>query len=487
MSGVLLAAWISSQALQWTFSIIYLLLLISTIIVVFLEDQREPSSTMAWLLVLIFLPAIGLVLYYVFGQTPRIKREEPFSYDDFRYQIAADFAPDKDPNPAFEDHSDKILPAYLPLVKLLSQRNDARVNYGSDIEVITSGQRKFQALYEDLENAKHHIHIEYFYFRKDATGKRVREILMRKASEGVEVRFIYENIANIDISPRYYYAMEKAGVQVVRFSKITLPWARRQLNFRDHRKIVVIDGKIGYTGGMNIGDEYAEKWRDTHLRILGQGVHALQSCFLYTWCCSGGKHVSSYSDYFPEVKTATNNLMQIVSESPASEWPYLLLAMVHIVSHTQKYIYIQTPYYLPSGSLLQALQTAALQGVDVRIMVPRKSDFVFMDYATHAYYDESLKAGIRIYEYQDCFIHAKSLVADDYLSVIGSANMDFRSLELSFEINAYMYDPNIAAKNKALFMEDMEHCKEVLYEAWKKRPWWQRIFESVMRLLSPLL
>lgn len=461
----------------------YLITIIGTILVVVTEN-RNPHKTLAWVLVLIFIPAIGLIFYYIFGENTRKKRKVNIRFEDFAADLYHDLI---DEGIKIEDHKSLLPEEAVSLANLLEQSYNSRLYYGSDIEIITSGERKFQALIEDLENAKHHIHMEYFNFNKDETGIKVKEILMRKASEGVRVRFIYENLANIGTLPRFYYEMRKSGVQVIPFTKITLPWSRRKLNYRNHRKIVVIDGKIGYTGGMNVGNEYAREWRDTHIRILGEGVYALQANFLFFWITSGGKPVSHYRDYFPATRKYSDNLIQIVPESPDAQWPYLLYATTDLVSNTNKYLYIQTPYYMPTEPVLQALQTAALKGVDVRIMLSRRSDFRFMDFASNSYYEESLKAGIRIYENQHRFIHAKTMVSDDFISVIGSANLDFRSLELSYEINTYIYDRELALLNKGIFIKDMEECKEILPEEWRKRPWWHKFLESVMKLFSPLL
>jgi cardiolipin synthase len=460
-------------------------LIIGTILIV-LSENRNPTKTTAWLLVLVFLPAVGLIVYFIFGQDSRNKKHKDTSYQDFTDELLSSLAENPD-ELDLKVYKEKVKKEYMTLVELVEQSDNSWMTYGNDIEIFTEGSRKFDALIEDMENAEHHIHMEYFYFRRDETGKKIKEILMRKASQGVEVRFIHENVANIAVRPRFYNEMKKAGVEVVTFTKSSLPWIRRQLNYRDHRKIVVIDGKTGYTGGMNIGNEYANEWRDTHLRIKGQAVSTLQSTFLYYFFCSGGRKIADYKPYFPPYKLYSENLMQIVPESPAMPWPYLLFSMIHLINITHRYIYIQTPYYLPCESLLEALQTAALRGVDVRIMLSHKSDFFFMDPAIHSYYEESLQAGIKIYERFDTFIHAKTLVADDYLSVIGSANMDLRSLEQSFEINSYIYDENIAAQNKRIFTQEMELCTELTLETWVKRPWYKKFIESVMRLFSPLM
>ena len=464
----------------------YLLLILGTVIVILTENSNS-SKTAAWIMVVIVLPGVGLLLYYVFGYSPRRTDRYWNNYLKFRDEFSK-LLPDELLDDLDGINARKAVKArFAKLTDLLHRSNDSTVIGGSEIEIIISGQRKLESLIEDIGNARHHIHFEYFYFRRDENCRRIRELLMQKAREGVKVRFIYENIANIDISPRYYNKMREAGVEVLPFTKTGLPWIRRQLNYRDHRKIVVIDGNIGYTGGMNIGDDYFVKWRDTHLRIEGHGVFGLQYNFMQAWFESGGSLPSEISPYFPFSPNTKGSLMQIVPDAPDSRWPFLQMGTVWIIENTRKYIYIQTPYYLPPENILQSLKTVALSGVDVRIMVSEKADFFFMDPATQSFYEESLRAGIRIYEMQEIFNHAKSIVSDDYISVIGSANLDSRSLELSFEINAFIYDEKIALENKAIFFDDMKKCREVKLEEWLKRPWYKKLAQSFMRFLSPLL
>jgi len=465
-------------------TVIYILLIIGTFYAILTEDTN-PTKTMAWLLVLLAVPAVGLILYYVFGYNPRRKQDSPTKYELFKMDFSSKMPQEYEKD--FDTHKDEVDPQYNTLVELLERSKNSQVWYGSDVEIITTGKRKFEALIEDLKNAKHHIHLEYFCFKNDKTGKIIKKILMQKAREGVEVRFIYENIANITINPRFYYDMRKAGVEVLAFSKASLSWIRRKLNNRDHRKIVVIDGMIGYTGGMNIGDEYHYIWRDTHMRIIGKGVYGLQYNFMHIWFESEGSLPDNLAPYFPPHKEYTDNLLQIVPETPTSKWPYLLLASANIVGRANRYIYIQTPYYLPPDPLLQTLKAAALGGVDVRVMVPQKADMAFMNPAIHSYYEECLLAGIRIYEYTKTFLHSKTMVVDDYVSVIGSTNMDLRSMEINFEINTYLYDPKIAKQNYDIFMEDMKNCREVNLDEWLDRPWIKRVIQSIMRLFSPVL
>ncbi len=459
--------------------IIYVVLVAGTILIV-ISENRNPIRTLSWVVVLILLPVIGLILFSFFGQDTRKMKHISLKY----YKRVK--------KKGFEslilDKNIRILPEYSTLISLLERSSDAFVLQGSKIEVITSGKRKFEALMEDLENAKHHIHIEYFIFNNDGTGKKIKEILMRKAVEGVEVRFLYDNVANWMVPTKFYNEMKQTGVQVSSFMKVSFRKFRSKINYRNHRKIVVIDGNIGYTGGMNIADDYAinPNWRDTHLRITGNGVHGLQSNFLIDWYSSGEQFIED-KQYFPHCQKYTSNLMQVATGSPVNPWRNLLQATSHIVMGAKKYLYIQTPYFLPTDSLFQALQTAALGGVDIRLMVSQKSDSAYVDPAAHSYYGDLLRSGMRIYEYQDKFIHSKTMVADNSISVIGSANMDFRSFESNFEINCYIYDPEIAVINKNIFLEDLKNCKEILLSEWLKRSKWKKFIESVMRLFSPLM
>jgi cardiolipin synthase len=282
--------------------------------------------------------------------------------------------------------------------------------------------------------------------------------------------------------------MKKSGVKIASLMDAKFVKLGEKLNYRNHRKVIVIDGITSYIGGMNISNNYFinPKWRDTHLRIQGQGTLGLQACFLIDWYSSGEPFLDDET-YFPAAKDYSQNLMQIATGGPYGLYHNLLQATINIIIRAKKYIYMQTPYFLPNESLFQALQMAALSGIDVRLMVSRKSDSSYVDPASRSYYADLLETGMKIYEMQDKFIHSKTLVIDDTLSVIGSANLDFRSFETNFEINCYLYDPQIALQNREIFLHDMELCKEIRYEEWIKRPKWKKFFESVMRLFAPLM
>lgn len=471
-------------------SFLLLLIIIGSLLVI-ITDERDSGKKISWILVIVFIPVVGIILYIMFGFDIRRSREYNTRKRDFlkffhsrsdagtRQMLFGNYA------------AKKVRQEYQELITLLSKSNGTSVTDNNSIEIITSGKRKFEALTQDILNAKHHIHVEYFLFKKDRGSKMIKQLLMQKAKEGVKVRFIYENIANINIRPKYYKEMRKAGVEVVSFTdpKFSIFRLSALLNYRNHRKIVVIDGKVGYTGGMNISDDYFIRWRDTHMRITGNAVASLQYSFINTFINAGGKIEEGLKPYFPEQKKRAGNdiLMQIVPDQPDDRWPILQMGTIWTVEHSRNYIYIQTPYFVPPEPLLMALKAAALKGTDVRLMLPQKPDSIYMGPANRAYYKECLEAGIRIYEWTGTFIHSKTIVSDDYLSVIGSANMDFRSLEINYEVNSFIYSKDIALANKAIFFKDMEKCREVTLRQWNQRPWYSKMGQHIMQLFAPLL
>ncbi|MCI1785352.1 MAG: phospholipase D-like domain-containing protein [Bacteroidales bacterium] len=490
---------------------------------VIIFDDGDSGRKIGWILIISILPVIGIILYILIGINFRHSWYFKRKHKKF-IEIFDGNSDNRIKNLLFgHDIEGKVQSEFRPLAKLLSKDSSTTVSDGNGIEVIVFGHRKFELLMEDLKNAKKSIHMEYFYFRKDKGSKQIKEMLMKKAREGIKVRFIHENIANINISPGYYNEMKKAGVEVVKFTKSHIPFINffTQLNYRDHRKIVVIDGRIGYTGGMNISDDYFLRWRDTHLRITGNAVSGLQYSFLNTWITAGGSISSDFNNYFPSMPQSEQNhsaandqvaeiekdlartpienldmtfklagndkLIQIVPDEPDSQWPIIQMGAVWAVQHAKKYIYIQTPYFVPPDPILSALKSAALSGTDVRIMLPKKADLFFMGPANKSYFSECLEAGIKIYERSGRFIHSKTFVSDDYLSEIGSANMDFRSFTIDYELNAYIYDENTAIVNKAIFMKDMEACTEITLSSWEKRPWYKKLLQRLLRLFAPLL
>lgn len=461
-------------------SVIYVTLIVGTCLVV-LTKNSSPPRTIGWLLILIFAPVVGLIFYYMLGQD---QRKRKFVTRHYYHKIKGlsfkELVPDKNAD---------LVPAYANLINLLKRNNRSPLLQGSKVEIISSGTRMFEVLIQDLDAAKDHIHFEFFIFNNDETGKLVKTVLMKKALQGVKVRFIYDNMANWKVPRKFFYEMQEAGVEVTSLMGVRYPLLQSsKINYRNHRKVVVIDGNVGYVGGMNVSNNYSINsfWMDRHVRVEGMGAHGLQSSFLLDWVAAG-KTCPHPEKYFPPTEMYSDNLMQIVTGGPFSEFSNLLQATISIVLNAKKYIYLQTPYFLPTDSLLEALQIAALSGVDVRLMVSKKSDSSYIDPAAHSYFEDLLRAGMRIYELQGRFVHAKTLVTDDNLSVIGSCNLDFRSFEANFEINCYMYDTAVAKQNKEIFCEELQHSKEIQYDEWKKRSHFKRLLESVVRLFAPLM
>ncbi len=521
--------------LQWILTVLYILLILGVFTII-LVDRGDSGRKFAWLLVIAVLPVAGLVLYLMFGINYRHHWIFNRRHQRYRDIFEAETTPELNRILFGHDNESAVREEFRPLARLLGAESYPSVTSGNDIEIITSGQRKFDLLCEDILAAKESIHIEYFHFGNDKGSKAIKRLLMQKAQEGVKVRFLYENIANFPIASAYYNAMRKAGVEVVKFTnpRMHLLDLATKLNYRNHRKIVVIDGKIGYTGGMNINDHYFRLWRDTHLRLTGNAVAVLQYTFLDSWLTGGGTIDKAMIEFYPMAKnhssvtepveapertehsqtvastssatgeagpategneidfhathpTLRNKLVQIVPDEPDLPLTILQLSYEWALQHAKKYIYLQTPYFVPTEPVLDALKTAALCGVDVRLMLPEVADNILMRPANRAYYEEVLKTGVRIFLRQGEFIHAKTFVCDDYLSSIGSANLDFRSFAINYEINAHIYDEETALMNKGIFLYDLRQCRELTIEEWSDRPWYSRLLESFMRLFAPLL
>ena len=461
---------------------VYVIITLSLILVVITEN-RNPLKTIAWVLVLLFAPFIGLIFYFFFGQDNR--KQRIISRRSYKRLT-------KYPSRELYQHAKTEASGhYKPLATLLYNNAKATILQGSYIEPFTSGKEKFDKLKYELHKAQHHIHLQYYIIDDDKIGNEIKQILIEKAQAGVEVRVLYDDVGCWSVPSKFFKEMIEKGVEVHTFLRVAFPLLTSKVNYRNHRKIVVIDGKCGFVGGMNIADRYVQgsdwgEWRDTHLFIEGQGVYGLQSAFLVDWYVASKKLIYSPS-YFPACKLYGTNKLQIVTGGPVGPWRTLLQASIWTIANAKKYVYIQTPYFLPTESINMALQTAALSGIDVRIMIPKYSDSKLVNFASRSYIDEMLKAGVKIYFYTKGFLHSKTMIVDDYLSVIGSANLDFRSFEHNFEINAYMYDPELSVKMRNIYHFDENKCERVIPVMWFRRPLRKKIAESVMRLFSPLL
>lgn len=471
-------------------SILYAILVITTLAVI-LADSGDYNRKVGWILVIALFPGVGVILYIMFGINQR--HHHIFNRRHRRYMDK--FSAEADGRLTSLLFSDSFLSEvredFRPLAKLHAMDKYPAVSGGNSFEIITSGKRKFELLLRDLENARESIHMEYFHFGMDKGSKAVRELLIRKASEGVKVRFLNENIANLPILPYYYNRMRRSGVEVVGFTtpKKHLVNLITRLNYRNHRKIVVIDGRIGYTGGMNINDHYFLKWRDTHLRIEGNAVASLQYIFLDSWLTSGGTIDRKMTEYYPMLDTPPKEgkLMQVVPDEPDGKWPVLMMSYEWLLANAKDYVYLQTPYFVPPIQLQDAMRSAALRGVDVRLMVPAKPDTFFMGELNRGAYKECLEAGVKIYERGGEFMHCKTIVCDDYLSCIGSANLNSRSFNIDYEVNTYIYDSPTALRCKEIFFEDLSVSREVPLQEVLATPYWKRLLQGFLRLFSSIV
>lgn len=473
---------LANQIFTVAFDVLYFAAIIGTIIVVIL-DNRNPVKTMAWILVLTFLPFIGLIFYFFFGRSTRRERIiSKKSYNRLMQRPMAEF---------LAQESFKFPDDQYQLMKLFKNTNQALPFEGNRIETYTTGYPKLQALIKELYKAKDHIHLEYYIFEDDPVGNLICDILIEKSREGVEVRLIYDDVGCWHVPHRFYERMKEEGIEVRSFLKVRFPVFTSKVNYRNHRKIVVIDGKVGFIGGMNIAERYMRGfswgiWRDTHIKIEGKAVYGLQTAFLMDWYFVDRTLITS-AQYFPEIESQGNSIAQIVTSEPVGQWKEIMLGLTLAINSSKKYFYIQTPYFLPTEPILSALQTAALAGIDIRIMMPERADNKITHLGSCSYLNDILKAGVKVYFYQKGFLHSKLMVSDDTLSTVGSTNMDFRSFEHNFEINAFMYDQDTAMQMREIFLHDQKESVQVLLKNWKKRPVRQKAMESIVRLLAPLL
>ena len=464
------------------FYILYLTIVLATVFLVILEN-RNPVRTMAWILVLIFLPLLGLFLYIFVGRST--KRERLISKKGYTRLS-------KRPMAEFQSQASlKNLIGKPRLMHFFGHVNKALPFEGNLVDVYTDGAAMFTALLQAVYKAKHHIHIEFYIFEDDAVGRLFRDMLIDKARQGVEIRVLYDDVGSWKVNHAFYEQMMYEGIEVQSFLKVRFPLFTSKVNYRNHRKIVVVDGNTGFIGGMNIAGRYISglpwgKWRDTHVQIRGKAVYGLQTAFLTDWYFVDRTLLTS-SAYFPKIENLGNALAQIVTSDPTGEWRDIMQGLTLAISSARNYFYIQSPYLLPTDPVLVALQSAALSGVDVRIMIPKRADTFITHKGSLSYLEDMMKAGIRIYLYKSGFLHSKLMVSDDEFSTVGSTNMDFRSFEHNFEANAFFYDKETALTLKQIFLNDQKECLLLTPKLWSRRSWKNKVTESVVRLLAPVL
>ncbi|KGA98567.1 phospholipase D [Alkalihalobacillus alcalophilus ATCC 27647 = CGMCC 1.3604] len=464
-------------------------------ILIFIE-RKDPAATWAWLLVLYFIPFLGFVIYLLLGQN--LTRSKLFYWEGIKkIGLESSIMEQKE---QLQDSTftfrNEMVEQNRDLIFMHLMNNDALLTKRNHIDIYYDGKEKFNTLFEDIERATSFIHIQYYIFKNDELGKKLIKLLTKKASQGVTVRLLYDDLGSRKLRKKHLAGLENAGGEVGVFFPSSFTIINLRLNYRNHRKLVNIDGNIGYLGGFNVGNEYLGKkekfgyWRDTHLRILGQSVHAIQTRFILDWNQAVKKKAIQYEDrYFPTIDELENENtpMQIVSSGPDSEWEQIKNGYVKMIAQAKDSILIQTPYFIPDQTLFDILKIAALSGVDVKVMIPNKPDHPFVYWATYSYVGELLKAGARIYIYDNGFIHAKTLIIDRSINAVGTANIDMRSFKLNFEVTAFIYDQNTSENLAQMFEEDMKLSFELTQELYDNRSTWIRFKESISRLLSPIL
>ena len=478
---------------EWIYSNIFYINVFLGIIIVFFQ-RRDPTSVWAWLLLLYFIPIVGFVLYLVIGHD--YHKSRMFKIKEVEDELNA--AIKKQENRILNNEfsiSDKRVSDYEDLVLFNLETSSAIYSENNKVKVFTDGNAKFNDLIEEMKKAKKFIHIQYYIISKGELFEKIFKVLEKKAAQGVEVRLLYDSMGARDLGRKNVKRMKKAGIKLGEFFPAFLGRFQMRFNYRNHRKIVVIDGKTAYVGGFNIGDEYLGKkkkfgyWRDTHLKIEGAAVNDLQTRFLLDWNYTTKENLFGQEKYF-NIKTPILGEkvgMQIISSGPDSKRQEIRDNYLRLINKAKERIYVQTPYLIPDDSVLHALKIAALSGVDVRVMIPCKPDHPFVYWATYSYAGDLISSGVKCYCYDGGFLHAKGMMVDGLVSCYGTANMDRRSFALNFEVNAVVYDPEISWQLEKAFLDDLTKCSEITKSNYNRRSLLIRIKEQVSRLLAPLM
>lgn len=474
---------LTSPWFYWVFLVVYLVTILGIVGVV-VSENRNPLKTLAWVTVLLLFPIGGVILYIFFGRS--IKNTHMISRRNKRRLRNGEVS-----EPSVKAPHVGLSPEGCQHVRLARSLTGGNLYHGNRVEIFNNGRDKFDAMLADLRNARNYINIQYYIFEDDTIGHEIAEVLKERSRAGVRVRVIYDHIGSIHVKNSFFREMTEAGIAVYPFFRVAFPPFATRINWRNHRKLCIIDGHTGYIGGMNIADRYIDGgkkfngWRDLHLRITGPAVTALQYSFAVDWNFMGQPLIEESTLTTP-VETPGVGL-QMITSGPTSRWSNIAMVFLKAIANAKKRVYIQTPYFLPTESLLKTLQAAALSHIDVRVMIPRSSDSKILTNASYSYIQECLRAGVKIYLYNGGMLHSKMILVDDEFSSVGSTNFDFRSFEHNFEGNMLIYSREVNARLCSIFMADQHDSERVKASEWRRRPVWQKAKESIVRLLSPIL
>ncbi|MDQ0215657.1 cardiolipin synthase [Oikeobacillus pervagus] len=471
----------------------YVSLILTTMViiigfVIFLEN-RHPTQTLTWLVVLGSFPLLGFFFYLLFGRNYRKERmfRKKYLLDKEAYLKFNEQPSPKEFTEFVHNRGDK------KIFTIAEKLGNSPISLHTETKILTNGDETFSSIKTELLKARHHIHLEYYIVRDDQVGNEMKDILIQKAKEGVKIRFLFDAVGSWKLSKKYINDLRLAGVEIIPFGPVKLPFLNSKFNFRNHRKIIVIDGNIGFVGGLNIGDEYLGKseqfgfWRDTHMFLKGEAVRTLQLIFLQDWYYMTSDHFLTPGYLTPERIDGMKGAIQLIAGGPDNEWSVIKNIFFSMITSAKKSVWIASPYFIPDEDIFSALKIAALSGIDVRLLMPEKPDKRIVFHASRSYFPELLEAGVKIFEYTRGFMHSKIVIVDGELASIGTANMDMRSFHLNFEVNAFLYHTE---SNKSLVKEyerDLIYSKEIVLEQFRKRHLGHRLLESTSRLLSPLL
>lgn len=473
-------------------SLVYLINIALAVVVIFLE-RKDPTATLAWVLVLLVFPGFGFLLYLILARN--FSSKKLFAMKIYTRKTFGEYIAIQQElfNSGKLVLNDKNTERFRDLIKMNLFYHGFSYTQNNDVKIYTDGRDKFKELFEYMEKAENHIHVQYYIIRDDELGNRLFEMLKKKSSQGVEVRLLYDSVGGRKIAKEKIRELNDAGVKVAVFFSGRLPFLNFKVNYRNHRKIVVIDGRTAFIGGFNIGNEYLGLdskigyWRDTHLKICGDAVLDLQMRFFLDWSHTYHEELVFMPSYFPDSNNQGKVGIQIVSSGPDQPDENIKSSYVKMISSAKESIIIQTPYFIPDSSVFEAIKIAAMSGVDVRIMIPCKPDHPFVYWATYWYCGGLLKYGVKVYTYEYGFLHAKTLVVDKTVSSAGTANFDMRSFKLNFESNAIIYDSHVSEMLYSIFMEDLYYSAQLTRELYLERGITVKFKESVSRLLAPLL
>ncbi len=462
-------------------------------IIVIIFEKRNTSNTWTWLMIMLFIPFIGFIMYLFFGQNLRrkkffvLKKEEEsvlMQFSEEQKRLLSDKA---------IVNNNSLLKEYHDVINLNLYSDNFIVTNNNKVDILNNGNEKFPIMIDCIKNAKNFIHIQYYIFNDDNLGTEILNLLVEKAKEGIEVKLLYDGMGCIHNKKHFFDPLIKVGGEVYCFFPPFIPYINVRINYRNHRKICVVDGEHGFVGGLNVGDEYlglSKKfgfWRDTHLHLQGDSVNYLEVRFLMDWRFASKKDFFMEERYFPRKQYIDNTAVQIISSGPDSEWCSIRNTYLKLINKAENSIYIETPYFIPDDSILTALKIACLSGVDVKIIIPCKPDHPFIYWASKSYIWELVECGAKCYTYDNGFIHSKMVSVDGKMCTIGTANMDIRSFNLNFEVNAIIYGIKTTSVVDKAFEADILQSTLLTPEHYSNRSLIIKFKEAISRLLSPIL